>query len=354
VRPGRPLSASNLLLSLNVAVFLSLTTVSLLRERGPFHDRESIWEPLTVGFPLQYESEGFGWLSLDDVKTRGEWWRLFNYQFLHANLLHLLFNMLALLKMGPAVELYFGRNRFVLLYLVSGVLAGLASMVGHGWIEHQNSVTVGASGALFGLMGALISFGRKTGSIAGRAFARTVAMNAVAMLVLGFMFPVFDNWAHGGGLVGGVVLGSVLFPSRRAGKSLRRLTLAASLAASLVSVAALGIGCVRVLTQRSSPLKVADLSLHVQNLEILVHQVLTNLPRMDRMDKAAKAMDLSSIRKALADISESDEQCGPWCRQVAEAVDQLAVRLRRASPDQAIQKQCFDVVTLLREPPAEN
>jgi membrane associated rhomboid family serine protease len=136
--------------------------------------------------------------------ANGDWWRLFTSMFLHYGPLHLGLNMLALWWFGSALEGILGRGRFLLVYVVSG-LAGSAGAL----IDNPNAVTVGASGAIFGVLGAMLVIEyQQTGNLLGNAFI-LIAVNLV------FGFSVSSNIAiggHIGGLIGGIA--SVLVLSR--------------------------------------------------------------------------------------------------------------------------------------------
>jgi membrane associated rhomboid family serine protease len=131
----------------------------------------------------------------------GEWWRLITAAFLHYGPIHLALNMLALWWLGAPVEMALGRWRFLLLYLVSG-LAGSAGAL----IASPNDITVGASGAIFGLLGAgLILEYEATGRLAGN-YLTLIVVN----LAFTFAFPGISVGGHLGGLVGGIVGALVL------------------------------------------------------------------------------------------------------------------------------------------------
>jgi membrane associated rhomboid family serine protease len=134
------------------------------------------------------------WLDAYDVHNGG-WWRLITTAFLHASILHIAFNMLALWWFGAPVERYLGRARFLGLYLVSG-LAGSA-----GALIQTQGVTVGASGAIFGILGAmLILEWQATGRLGGNAMT-LIVIN----LVLSFAISNVSIGGHIGGLIGGIV-----------------------------------------------------------------------------------------------------------------------------------------------------
>lgn len=148
--------------------------------------------------------------------AEGEWWRLGTAMFLHYGLLHLGMNMLVLWFIGPALEDYLGHGRYALLYVVSG-LAGAAGAL----IASPNSLTVGASGAIWGLMGAaLVLEARRIYVFGGQALG-LVAIN----LVLTFAIPGVSIGGHIGGLIGGAA-SALVFSSLRRNPNLATLAVA--------------------------------------------------------------------------------------------------------------------------------
>ena len=146
----------------------------------------------------------------------GEWWRLITSAFLHYGFLHLGMNMLVLWFIGPALEDYLGHGRYALLYIVSG-LAGAAGAL----IASSNSLTVGASGAIWGLMGAaLVLEARRIYVFGGQALG-LVAIN----LVLTFVIPGVSIGGHIGGLIGGAA-SALVFSSLRRNPALATLAVA--------------------------------------------------------------------------------------------------------------------------------
>lgn len=146
----------------------------------------------------------------------GEWWRLASAMFLHFGVLHLALNMWALWDAGQLVERMYGRGRFASIYFASGIAGNLFSLVSH----HGQAVSGGASGAVFGIYGALLVFlWRERRTLHPREFRWLfwgASGFATATIALGLLVPGIDNAAHGGGLLagalGGVVLGRRLVP----------------------------------------------------------------------------------------------------------------------------------------------
>jgi len=172
---------------------------------------------LTVGvFLLQWVSEllvGFDvvtGLGLKDNASiaAGQYWRMITPVFLHAGPTHLIFNMYALYSLGPQVEGPFGYQRFGLTYLLTGV-SGVALSMALNPID-----SVGASGAIFGLVGALGVYLYRHRQAFG-AFGRTRLSNVLTIVVINFLIglsPRIDNWGHLGGLLGGAALAALTGP----------------------------------------------------------------------------------------------------------------------------------------------
>jgi len=143
------------------------------------------------------------------LTLKGEWWRLFTSMFLHGSIWHIGFNMLALWQVGQVTERIFGSARFAGLYLLAGLSGSLASVL---WNPHVNSV--GASGAIFGVIGGLLAFlGRKDSGVPPTV-VKDLRGSMVPFLLfslwMGFIYPHTDNAAHIGGLIGGWLAGHLL------------------------------------------------------------------------------------------------------------------------------------------------
>ena len=143
----------------------------------------------------------------------GQYWRLFTAMFLHADVPHILFNGLGLLLFGSVVERTYGHLRFAVIYVIAG-LAGSVLSFG------MNSIAIGAgaSGAIFGVLGALGAFfAVQRNTIGKRAWINLAAVAVMAGISLGYglVTPRIDNWAHLGGLIGGAAMGLALSPTLR-------------------------------------------------------------------------------------------------------------------------------------------
>jgi membrane associated rhomboid family serine protease len=165
--------------------------------------------------------------------SNGDWWRLVTAMFLHGSLLHIGFNMLALYWLGTIIEQALGTPRFLLVYFVSG-LAGSAGAL---WFSSAFAVTVGASGAIFGLIGALLILEYlSTGSLMGQAMV-LILVN----LAFTFAVPGISIGGHVGGLTGGIVATFALMRYRMPPQRAMGIALAAA-----VGLASLALAYVRV------------------------------------------------------------------------------------------------------------
>ncbi|HKT44218.1 MAG TPA: rhomboid family intramembrane serine protease [Gaiellaceae bacterium] len=174
------------------------------------------------------------WILYGPYVDRGDWWRLVTAMFLHGFLLHIVFNMVALWFVGRAVELYLGPTRFLLLYFVSG-LAGSAGAL----VQSPTTPVVGASGAIFGILGALLILEwQATGRFAGQALT-WIVINLVLNLSYGGNISI---GGHIGGLIGGILV-TLAFASWRRGshRNLGGLTVEGALGLLVVAAGSIAI-----------------------------------------------------------------------------------------------------------------
>lgn len=162
--------------------------------------------------------------------TEGAWWRLITPIFLHGGLIHFAFNSYALLNLGPIVENAYDRERFWVVYLLCGIGGNtLSSLFG--------SNVVGASGAIFGLIGLLIVFGARARSVAGRNLKSFLTRWALFMFIFSLL-PGISFAAHAGGFVMGLLLGALVPSGQLRSMRARRLwALTAGAAVLLVLLA---------------------------------------------------------------------------------------------------------------------
>lgn len=135
----------------------------------------------------------------------GEYYRLITGAFLHANIVHILVNMYSLSILGKQAESFFGKIKFLIIYLISAITGSLLSILLNG-----STPSIGASGAIFGIFGALLYFGYHYRVYLGNTLVKEMVPIIVLNLLLGFALPGIDNFAHIGGLVGGFLIAKAL------------------------------------------------------------------------------------------------------------------------------------------------
>ncbi len=202
-------------------VSLALDPGALARPRGLFN--------ILAPSPTALDALG---MTGSYALARGRWWTLLTAIYLHGSLLHIVFNMLWVNQLAPAVEEVYGRARLIVIYTAAGV-AGFALS---GFLGPQ--FTVGASGAVFGLLGAMVSYARRRGGTYGMAVLRQYWQWALVLFVLGFLMPGVDNLAHGGGFVGGYLAALVLgSEDARPERGVDRLAALATIALTVLAFA---------------------------------------------------------------------------------------------------------------------
>jgi rhomboid protease GluP len=156
----------------------------------------------------------FGASGAVPVLAYGRWWTFLTAGWLHAGILHIFFNMMWVRQLAPATSEMYGASRMVIIYTIAGII-GFAASTAAGAIGvlpgflRGAGFTVGASAPIFGLLGALIFYGRRTGS---RLVGDQAKSWAIMLFIFGFIMPGVDNWAHLGGFAGGYGTAKFLDP----------------------------------------------------------------------------------------------------------------------------------------------
>jgi len=184
---------------------ITLYVISLLLSGA---NLQTMLAPSTQVLVLLGASGAFPVFRLD------RWWTVLTAGWLHAGVLHILFNVLWIRQLGPAVADLYGPGRMVILYTLAGVIGFTFSSVAGQYlgglpIIGGATVTVGASAPIFGLLGALVYYGQRTGS---RHIGEAGLQYALMMGIFGLIWPGVDNQAHLGGFVGGYLGGLLLDP----------------------------------------------------------------------------------------------------------------------------------------------
>lgn len=133
-----------------------------------------------------------------------QWWSFLTANWLHGSLLHIIFNMTALWQIGYLILAIYGIYRMFIIYTLSGIAGFCLSYVA------GVPVTIGASAAICGLLGAAFYFGKSQGGTPGKVVSKMASGWILSLVIFGFAIPNINNWGHGGGFAAGIVLGWLL------------------------------------------------------------------------------------------------------------------------------------------------
>jgi rhomboid protease GluP len=224
---------TRVLIVFNVLLFV-LLTVGSLSEQG-------LYESIVSG--ASRAALIFFGAKVNTLIVQGEWWRLLTPAFLHIGVIHLLFNQYALSIFGRELESLFGTARFAIIYLLAGIAGNVASFA------FSPALSAGASGAIFGVIGAMAMFFVRNRQLLGemgkQQFRSLLGMIGIN-LFLGVTLPGIDNYGHLGGLAAGLALGALLSPTYTLQPSpeppsVQVVERRSMLPTSLVTLAALGV-----------------------------------------------------------------------------------------------------------------
>jgi rhomboid protease GluP len=171
-----------------------------------------------------------------------EWWTLLSANYLHAGILHITLNMAAFWQLALLAIREYGISRMFIIYTVGGIVGFLISYLA------GVPFTIGASAAIFGLVGAILYYGKSRGGVYGRAILRQVGGWVVFLFVFGMLVPGINNWGHAGGLVSGGLLGYLLGYHEKKRESSFQKTLA--LICMLITALVLGWAVVSAISYR--------------------------------------------------------------------------------------------------------
>jgi rhomboid protease GluP len=192
----RPRLVTNILIGINVAIYIVLAILS------------------QNFFEINLNVLASAGAQINSLVLQGQYWRIFTAMFLHFSIAHIALNMLSLFFVGTAVEVMYGKWRYLLIYLVSGIAGGIVTLL----VMPPETIAAGASGAIFGVFGALGVFyivnRQALGSYGRGAIANWLFWMAIN-LVYGFSVPGIGIWDHIGGLAAGMILGLIVLPRLR-------------------------------------------------------------------------------------------------------------------------------------------
>lgn len=214
----RGLRNADQLVRVLIAVNIGMYVISLLLDPLSFNVS---FNPLTALSPSNRSLLLLGATGTVPIDRLHRWWSLVSANYLHGGLLHLAFNMLAVRQIAPFVAREYGTSRLVTLYTLSGIIGfGVSYLAGI-------PLTIGASAALCGLIGAALYYGKSRGGGYGEAIYRQVGGWAVGIFIFGFIVPGINNWGHGAGMAAGALLGFLLQYQEQNREGLLHIMLAA-------------------------------------------------------------------------------------------------------------------------------
>lgn len=217
------------IISLLISVNIGMYVFSLLlnsRAAGPAFNPLAFFSPDNKSLLL------LGATGTVAIAQLHRWWTLIAANYLHANLLHILFNLMALRQIGPLVIQEFGGYRMFALYTLGGISGFLLSYFA------GVPFTIGASAAVCSLIGALLYYGKSRGGSYGQNIFSQVGGWAVSIFVFGLVVPGINNWAHGGGMAAGVLFAYLLGYQERKRENISHKFLAVACGALTVMVLA--------------------------------------------------------------------------------------------------------------------
>ncbi|MEO6223534.1 MAG: rhomboid family intramembrane serine protease [Vicinamibacterales bacterium] len=196
-----------------IGLCVVMYALTLIGSRGDIMGGGS---PLAVFSPTRLSLFLFGASGAVPVVEYSRWWTVLSASWLHGSLIHIFLNLYWVRQIGPAVSSVYGPGRLVIIYTVSGVVGFALTSFAGAYLDYLPiavlrgaPLTVGASASIFGLFGALVYYGRRTGSSATYKMALRYVL---IMFVFGLIMPGIDNYAHAGGFIGGYAASQLLDP----------------------------------------------------------------------------------------------------------------------------------------------
>jgi rhomboid protease GluP len=196
-----------------IGMSVVMYVMTLIASRGDIMGGGS---PLAILSPTGLSLFLFGASGAVPVIEYDRWWTVLSASWLHGSLIHIFMNLYWVRQIGPAVSDLYGPGRLVIIYTVSGVVGFTLTSLAGAYLQflpiallRGAPLTVGASASIFGLFGALVYYGRRTGSSATYKMA---LQYVIIMFVFGLIMPGIDNYAHAGGFIGGYAASQLLDP----------------------------------------------------------------------------------------------------------------------------------------------
>jgi rhomboid protease GluP len=160
--------------------------------------------PLTFLSPSDTSLLLLGATGTVPIDKYNRFWTVVSANFLHGGILHIFFNMAAFRQLAPIVIREYGIYRMIVIYMLGGILGY--------WVSYLAGIafTIGASASVCGLVGAILYYGKSRGGIYGRNLYRQISVWMLFIFIFGLVVPGINNWGHGGGALGGIILGLLL------------------------------------------------------------------------------------------------------------------------------------------------
>lgn len=160
--------------------------------------------PLDTLSPSNFSLELLGGTGRRPIDGFGLWWTLLSANYLHASVLHILFNMMMFWQLVTMTAREYGAYRMFAIYTLGGIFGFIVSYFA------GIMFTIGASSAVCSLVGALLYFGKSRGGVYGQTVYKQIMGWVISLFLFGFIVPGINNWAHGGGILGGIIAGYLL------------------------------------------------------------------------------------------------------------------------------------------------
>lgn len=313
---GSAFFISFVILTINILLFVLMAVVEINNGKGGEAFIQSASNEVL---------DDFGALVPSAVAA-GQWWRLVTFNFLHIGLMHLFFNSTALYQIGPQVEELYGSQKFILIYLVTGVFSAYASYI-------FNIAGAGASGSIFGLIGLMTIYGYRQGGVFGKAIMRQM----ITWAVMGFLFGVMigaNNVAHASGFAAGAGLGFAINPdaavTNRAAMAWNALAIICVLAiASSFAMAGIGYGSMQVAARERERIQ-QERDAGAQNVILLSNRINTLRELLGTAQEiktgAEKDKLVDSLKTAAADIDrvpQIDDESTEIRRRIVELINKI-------------------------------
>lgn len=238
--------------------------------------------------------------KVNSLILQGEYWRFISPMFLHSDIVHLGVNCYSLYIVGSQVERLFGRGKFAAIYFVAGFIGCIASF------SFSINPSVGASGAIFGLLGAMLFFAVKRPSLLKSSFGANLITTLIINLTYGFMNKQIDNHAHIGGLIGGFLTTGVVYTIKEETPKDKLSKIAASILLIAVSIGGVFYGFnneQNLMATKIAQLQTNDSQQNWAESERVAEEILEKEP----LDKSIKEMALWSLIKSEVLQTKYDE-----------------------------------------------